>query len=34
MKDLERSAEDVRDAEMTAFLADVRAQFPEIFIAE
>jgi len=34
MKDLERSAEDTDDAEMTAFLADVRAQFPEIFIAE
>ncbi len=34
MKDLERSAEDTHDSEMITFLADVRAQFPEMFIAE
>jgi len=31
MRDLERSAEDVHDSEMAAFLADVRAQFAEVF---
>jgi len=31
MRDLERSAEDVKDTEMTKFLTDVRQQFPEIF---
>jgi len=31
MRDLERCAEDMNDAEMLAFLADVRSQFPEAF---
>lgn len=31
MRDLERSAEDIKDAEMTKFLTDVRQQFPEVF---
>ena len=31
MRDLERSAEDTKDAEMTKFLTDVRQQFPEVF---
>jgi hypothetical protein len=32
MKDLERAAEDMKDTEMVKFLADVRQQFPEVFI--
>src|SRR5262245_44418981 len=32
MKDLERAAEDMKDTEMAKFLADVRQQFPAIFI--
>src|SRR5439155_26604525 len=31
MRDLERCAEDMKDAEMAKFLSDVRNQFPEIF---
>ena len=31
MGDLERSAQDIKDAEMTKFLTDVRQQFPEVF---
>ena len=31
MRDLERCAEDLQDAEMLQFLTDVRKQFPEVF---
>ncbi len=34
MRDLERNAEDVQDAEVSAFLADLRAQFAEVFTAD
>lgn len=34
MKDLERSAEDMHDTEMAHFFADIRAQFPEIFMTD
>jgi len=32
MKDLERCAEDMKDTEMATFLANVRQQFPDVFI--